>query len=58
MVPLRPFALCGPAMLPLEGAMKRTAANGTRTALFAVRAVRTPALRGRPPLAWPGFVVN
>lgn len=26
------------------------AANGTRTAWFAVRAVRTPALRGRPPL--------
>lgn len=46
----RAAAAAGLAVLPYTFA-NPAAANGTRSALFAVRAVRTPALRGRPPLA-------
>lgn len=45
----RAASAVGLAVLPYVFANPATA-NGTRTALFAVRAVRTPALRGRPPL--------
>lgn len=45
----RAASAAGLAVLPYVFA-NPAAASGTRTALFAVRAVRTPALRGRPPL--------
>ena len=45
----RAASAVGLAVLPYVFA-NPASANGTRTAQFAVRAVRTPALRGRPPL--------